>query len=128
MKNSTEEIDELIKNVLSEEEAQWYNDLDEQNLLDSALGVYKGKLGWIATVTTLVMMVLFGLSIYCLIQFLNSNETQEMIRWGAGMFGGFMAVTSIKTFHWMQMDKNAIIREMKRLEFQVGVLASKLDK
>jgi hypothetical protein len=32
----------------------------------------------------------------------------------------------LKLFHWMQMDKNAILRELKRVELQVGVLSAKL--
>jgi len=33
----------------------------------------------------------------------------------------------LKLFGWMQMDKNAILRELKRLELQVSSLAGKMS-
>ena len=126
MKNSNEEIDELIKSALSQEEAAYYNELEEQSLLDMALGVYRGKLKWLAILTALVMVIVFGLAIYCLVQFLNAETAKDMILWAAGLFGAMMATSMLKLFHWMQMDKNAILRELKRVELQVGVLSAKL--
>ena len=126
MKNSNEEIDELIKSALSQEEATYYNELEEQSLLDMALGVYRGKLKWLAILTAVVMIVVFGLAVYCLIQFLDADNTKDMILWAAGMFGAMMATSMLKLFHWMQMDKNAVLRELKRVELQVGVLTAKL--
>jgi len=38
-----------------------------------------------------------------------------------------IAMSMIKQFVWMQMNKNDILREMKRLELQVATLLSKLD-
>ncbi len=126
MKNSNDEIDELIKSALSQEEAAYYNELDEQSLLDNALSVYRGKLGWLAVLTAVIMVIVFGLAIYCLIQFLEADNTKDMILWAAGMFGAMMSSSMLKLFHWMQMDKNAILRELKRVELQVGVLSAKL--
>jgi len=126
MKNSNEEIDELIKSALSQEEAIYYNELEEQSLLDMAIGVYRGKLKWLAILTAVVMIVVFGLAVYCLIQFLDAENTKDMILWAAGMFGAMMVSSMLKLFHWMQMDKNAILRELKRVELQVGVLTAKL--
>ena len=128
MKNSTEEIDDLIKNALSQEEAKFYNDLDEQSLLDNALSVYRGKLGWIAVITTIVILIGTALFIYCLMMFLEAEDTKQMILWAAGMFGALSSISMLKLFHWMQMDKNSILRELKRVELQVAVLASKLNK
>ena len=126
MKNSSKEIDELIKNALTKEEAIFYNQLEEQSLLEMALGVYQGKLKWLAILTAVIMIIVFGLAVYCLVQFLQSEDTKEMILWAAGMFGAMMATSMLKLFHWMQMDKNAILRELKRVEFQVGLLATKV--
>lgn len=128
MKNTTEEIDELIKKALTKEEAAFYSGLEEQSVLDMVLGIYQGKMKWFAILTTIIQLIVFGLSIYCLIQFLETDEVAQMIRWGAGMFVGLMTMSMLKLFHWNQMDKNAIMRELKKVEFQVGILASKLKE
>ncbi|MFT4670131.1 MAG: hypothetical protein ACI9M9_001533 [Flavobacteriaceae bacterium] len=40
MKNKLEEIDDLIKETLTQEEAAFYDSLDEQSLLEMAWGAF----------------------------------------------------------------------------------------
>ena len=127
-KNNTEEIDDLILKALNEEEAEFYHQLDEQSFTEMFFGLYKGKMKWLSILSTVYIFIFFGLSIYCLVQFLSVDDTQLMIKWGAGMFYCIMAVTVLKLFQWMQMDKNSILREIKRLELQITSLNSKVSK
>ena len=128
MKTNMEDIDQLIKDTLTQEEAKFYNELDEQNLFQMLGGLYRGKLKWIFIYVNIVMIVIFGLFVYCAIQFFNTDITNELIKWG--ILGSFcmMAVGMLKLFAWMQIDKNALLREMKRLELQVSSLAIKLSQ
>ena len=126
MKNNMEEIDQLIKESLSQEEGQFYDELDQQNLLEMVAGLFRTKQWWLMIMMNIVMVVAFAIFIYCVVQFFNTEETNELIKWGIA--GGFcmMVVGMLKLFSWMQMDKNAILRELKRLELQVASLSGKL--
>ena len=127
MKDNTEDIDKLIKNALTEEEAKFYDELDEQNLFGMIGGVFSGKLKWLLILMNIVTVFAFIGLIYCIAQFVNTDVTNELIKWGIlGMF--FMLMMSmIKLFVWLQMDKNALLREIKRLELQLAALSSKLS-
>lgn len=125
MKNDTEKIDKLIKEALTEEEAKFYDELGEQNVFEKFGGVFRGKMGWLAIIMNVVVLVLFGLLVYCLIQFLNVETTNELIKWGAGMFTCMIMMSMLKLYFWMQMDKNDILRELKRLELQISALANR---
>ncbi|MBT8307953.1 MAG: hypothetical protein KJN85_13510 [Maribacter sp.] len=127
MNKEREKIDELIKETLNEEEAKFYDELEEQNLIGKLGEVYKGKMGWLAMIMNVVLLVIFGLFIYCIVQFFGSNETNELIKWASAGFLCMTAVSMLKLYIWMQMDKNDILREMKRLELQVATLSNKLD-
>jgi Family of unknown function (DUF6768) len=128
MKNNMNDIDQLIKDTLTQEEAKFYNELDEQNIFQMIGGLYHGKLKWIMVWMNFVMVIIFGLFVYCAIQFFNTDVTNELIKWA--VLGSFcmIAVGMLKLFSWMQIDKNAVLREIKRLELQVSSLASKLSK
>ena len=126
MKRQYEDIDRLIESALSKEEAAFYHQFDEQSVPEMVGGLFKGKLKWLTIMTMVVMVAIFALAIYCLVQFLNVEDTGLMIKWGAATFGCMMAVGMLKLFNWMQMDKNALLREIKRLEYQVAVLAGKV--
>jgi hypothetical protein len=125
MKNKMTEIDDLIKESLTHEEAEFYNQLDAQNPIEMLGGLFRGKNRWFIIVINIVMLFAFGAFIYCLIHFLNAETTENLIKWGAGGFVGLIILSMLKIFTWMQMDKNALLREMKRLELQISSLAGK---
>jgi len=125
MKNNMEDIDQLIKDTLTQEEAKFYNELDEQNVLQMLGGLLQGKNKWIIILMNIVQVAFFVLFIYCAIKFFVVEETNDLIRWGIFGSVALFAQSMLKLFTWMQMDKNAIIREIKRLELQVSSLAAK---
>ena len=122
MKEERENIDELIKQALSEEESEILERLDEQSIFEQVMSNFQGKMKWVAMYSAFMMLVLFGLSVYCFIEFLQAEEIRQMLLWGAGMGMGMMAVGMLKTWHWMQMDKNTLLREIKRLELHIAAL------
>ena len=123
-----EDIDKLIKETLTQEESKFYDELEEQNVLQMVLGLFHGKNKWIMILMNLMTLVFFGLFVYCTVQFFNTNETNELIKWGIGGLVFLFGVSILKVFAWMQMDKNAIIREVKRLELQVSSLSGKINE
>ena len=119
MKDNIEEIDKLIKDTLTQEEAKFYDELEEQNIFEMVLGLFKGKNKWIMFLMNFMTLVFFSLFIYCIIQFFNVDETKELIKWATGTIIFLLGVSMLKIFAWMQMDKNALLREMKRLELLI---------
>ncbi|RKE94747.1 DUF6768 family protein [Ichthyenterobacterium magnum] len=128
MKTNMEEIDQLIKDTLTQEEAKFYDDLDEQNAFEMIIGLFKGKNKWIMYMMNFMTLVFFVLFIYCVVQFFDAETTKELLKWGIGSLVFLFGVSMLKIFAWMQMDKNAILREMKRLELQVSSLSGKLSE
>lgn len=127
MKTNMEDIDQLIKDTLTQEEAKFYDDLEEQSFLQMVFGIFSGKNSWIVIVMSIVQVVFFGFFVYCAIQFFEVETTNELIKWGVFGTLSLMASSMLKVFSWMQMDKKAIIRELKRLELQVSSLSGKIS-
>ena len=75
----------------------------------------------------IVIIIVFGLLVYSFIQFFNTDLTNELIKWSLAIVIGLFMISMLKMFLWMQMDKNSIKRELKRLELQVSNLSSKLS-
>lgn len=125
MKKTNEEIDQIIHEALSKEEAEFYDQLGEQSLLEMSLGVFQGKNKVIYILVTIMAFLWFVGFIICLLRFLEAESTREMMLYGAGGFWCILSVTAIKLWHWMQMNTNRLLREMKRLELQVSALAER---
>lgn len=126
MKTNMEDIDKLIKDTLTEEEAKFYDSLDEQSVFAMIAGLYKGKNLWFTVVMHVVNIVAFGLMIYCLIQTFDVENTNDLMLWIAGFFICFITMSMLKIYAWMQIHRNALTREIKRLELQVSSLSSKI--
>lgn len=128
MKKQDEEIDELIKSALSAEEAKFYDNLGEQSLLEKLSEVHKGKTGWLASVMTFFHLLIFVVFIFCTVRFLNTEVINELIKWASAGFLCMIAMGMLKLYVWMQMDKNDILRALKRMELQVTALSHKKDE
>ena len=126
MKNEMEEIDMLIKDTLNQEEAKFYDSLEEQGIFEMLFGLFEGKNAWINILLNIMILVFFVAFIYCGIEFFNSETTDGFIKWGIGSMMLLLCISMLKLYAWMQMDKYAILREMKRLELQVMSLSGKL--
>jgi|UniRef100_UPI00404A0B73 uncharacterized membrane protein len=120
MKKTNEQIDKIIYEALSKEEAEFYDQLGEQNIIDMTLGVFQGKNKNLYILTFIMAFVLFIAVVYCGVQFYQAETVKEMLVYiGIGFFC-MTGVMGIKMWHWMQMNNNAILREMKRLELQIA--------
>jgi Family of unknown function (DUF6768) len=126
MKTNMEDIDKLIKETLTKEEAKFYDELDEQNLFQMLSGIFKGKNTWLAIIMNIMNAIIFGLLIYCIIQTMDVEKTNDLILWVGAVILCFLTMGMIKIYMWMQIHKNAIIRELKRLELQVSSLSGKI--
>ena len=124
-KNTPEEnIDQLIREALSREDSQAYDDLGEQNVIDQALGALQGRNRALKVLMMALSFVFFALSVYSAFQFFAVDATKDLILWASAFFLFMMATTSIKMWWWMEMEKYATIREIKRVELQLANLTS----
>ena len=125
MNDSEKEMDDLIHQALTKEEAAYYDQLGEQNMPQMILGLFKGKNSWITVVMFVFNLVVLGLSIYTFVEMLNTDVIVDKLEWAVYTLLGFITMSLLKIYNWNQMDKNAMLREIKRLEFQVSLLGKK---
>ncbi len=128
METKENNIDDLIRKSLSEEEAKFYSELDEPSIWEAFSSIFEGRNRWITYYSMFIVIGLTIFSVYALMQFLNVETIPEMIKWGAAMFASFISVGFLKIYYWMQMDKNVMIKEIKRLGLQLSILLSSIEK
>ena len=61
MKTNMEDIDKLIKDTLTQEEAKFYDELEEQNFFEMVGGLFRGKNSWFMVWTNAIQIVLAAL-------------------------------------------------------------------
>ncbi len=97
---------------------------DEPDLFEQVLETFRGRSRLLVIMSIAVGFVFMALSILCLVQFFGAAEVRSMIAWSLGLVFCLAAVMAMKVWFWMELQKNAITREIKRLEIQVTRLAN----
>jgi len=123
-----ENFDVLAKEALTQEEFEFMTNVEEQNIFDMLMGLYKGKQKWLSVYILIVIFAAFAFTIFCAIRFFQVEEIKEMMIYGAGGFLGLIMTGMLKVWFWLQMDNNTIIRELKRIELQMSIIAMNLKK
>ncbi len=118
-------IDALIKEALSKEEAEYYDKLEEKPVFEQFTGLYRGKNMWLNFLVTIMIVVALAACIYAGFRFAEAESTKELLGWALMMGATFIIISMLKIWSWMQMDKGELIREIKRLELQLSAIAGK---
>lgn len=126
MSRHDSQLDHMIREALSREEAEVFDRLGNPSLAELIADTFRGKLRWFAFGSWVANLVFVALAVACLLQFFRAEELPMMLRWALG-FGCCMAtVIAVKIWYWMELNRNATAREIKRLELEIARLATEL--
>lgn len=123
------DLDRAIRHSLSAEDAELLDRLGmDRALHQQVLATFEGQLRWVNVGAWIGGALLFGVACVMAWRFVHAPELEDMLRWGAAAALGFACVALVKVWFWMELQKNAIMREVKRLELQVTILAAQLRR
>ena len=62
----------------------------------------------------IITLIFLALAVVCAVNFFNAEQDRELLMWAAGFIVCFSAVSMLKVWYWMEMQRNALTREIKR--------------
>ena len=124
MSDLNDKIREALRNDDDEALAQL---AEEPDLFDQVLETFRGRNRALIFLAIAFGVVFMALSVFCLVRFFqtDADAVKPMIAWALGFMFCMLAVFGMKVWYWMELQKNAITREVKRLELQVTRLGSR---
>ncbi|MCK4873788.1 MAG: hypothetical protein KAS72_13785 [Phycisphaerales bacterium] len=121
------DIDKTIRAALQAEDQELFDKYGgEQSLLQMIAESFRGRQRWLMIGMHCNMLILTSLAVLSAIQFFRVESTRAMIAWSSGFIVGCLGTWLIKLWWWTRTDKNAVTREIKRLELQIARLAARL--
>ena len=122
MDKSDKELDQLIQQALSREEAEYFEKLGQQNIPQQLIGLFRGKNSWMNIVISVMHLVVLAIATWTFTEMLKTDIMVEKLEWMFYTIICFMSMMLFKLWGWNQMDKNVVLREVKRLEYQIALL------
>jgi hypothetical protein len=113
-------IDRAIRDALSKEDAEFLARFEDDNPINEALGTFSGRWGAMNILAALMSFALFGAFVYCVWNAFSASDVRATVMWSTGAIWTSLAVAMLKIYFFMEMNKNVVLREVKRLELQIA--------
>jgi hypothetical protein len=111
-------LDDDIRKALAEGDASY--DLDrEEGVFRQMAGLFHGKMRWMAIAVTIESIVFVVLILLSAIEFFRTDDIKWQIFYATGVLLLSLLLVLVKLWGWMQMNRYAIQREIKRLELRI---------
>lgn len=115
-----QDIDERIRQALSQEDQRVIDELDRGTGLFELIGMsFKGKQAWMMYYMYFLGFAVTGALVYFAVQFFNTTDVKTSMAWALGIIGCLFIITLVKIMAWQQMFKLELLRELKRLEMRL---------
>lgn len=114
--------DELIGAALDAEDRALLAAHAEPGYFAQAIGLFRGKLGWVIWFTYVVGIASFAVSMYAMWQVWHVDDPLLAVRWGVVSLLFFQGTVIMKLFLGSHLEANRMLREIKRVELQVAML------
>ena len=130
-KNSSDlvnNIDEEIRQALAaDEELAGFGAGDRQTQGDQGIfrelsEVFRGRQRWLNLLGAVIQLIYLGLCIWSAVRFFEAETSRDQILFATGFLASLGITMAFKIWFWMVLNRNAVLREVKRLELQVARL------
>jgi len=121
-------LDEQIRSALGPDHAGMLGAPEEGERVDElVISAFKSRNRAWTIFGVIFSLVFVALFIYCAVAFFDAQQTKHQIAWGIGASLCMLAVVAIKIWFWLEMQRLAISREIKRVELLTARLIRRLD-
>ena len=124
MKNINQKILEALKDDTAAHEFSE----EQANVLQLIGQSFKGTFRLTFVVIVTMQLIFAGMAIYCAYHLVNEFDIGLKINWLAGTLSTVVAFAIARIWFFMELNRLSVIREIKRVELQVSLLAETYQK
>ncbi|MEO9946462.1 DUF6768 family protein [Paraglaciecola sp.] len=121
MSDLNQKILEALKN---DEKAEGFSE-EQANALQLITKSFNGTFRLTFAVIVLLQIIFVGLAIYCGYHLINELDIGLKINWLAGTLLSGVAFAISRLWFFMELNRLSVLREIKRVELQVSLLAKR---
>jgi hypothetical protein len=121
------ELDQKIREALAPDEAELLGPPGEPPVGGQVVEMFQGRLRWVSVLVAVAGLALLVFTIVSVVCFFRAESTKAMIAWAGGFGLGLIAVSFSRLWFWLLFHRNAVLREVKRVELQLARLSRRLQ-
>lgn len=123
-------IDDMIRDALqpTDETLDELVHRTEPSIFAMTGSVLRGRQWWVNIPAFLFTLVFFAAAIFTAVKFFQVETVRDQIMCATGFMMFMMMVMALKLWFWMVMNRNAVTREVKRVELQIASLRDSMER
>ncbi|OQW60677.1 MAG: hypothetical protein A4S17_10365 [Proteobacteria bacterium HN_bin10] len=118
-------LDHAIREALSKEDAEFLDRFEKTTPIGEVMDTFRGRWALLNAFAAIITFAAFGFFVYAMLQIMNTDDLRMTVLWAAAAVTSAFFVGLLKIWFWMEMHRNQVLREVKRLELQVARLAAR---
>ena len=103
-----------------EERGQWIFEMVTES--------FRGRSRWLSILTWMKMIFFFLLTVGALIMFFRLETNRELIASATCFIVGLIGMNSMFGLYWLELNRNSLARDIKRVELQIARLAQRVGE
>jgi hypothetical protein len=115
-------IDDTIREALRNDAGDATFDDHELGMFEMMGETFRSRLRWWAVLVMIYIFAFLAVAIVAAVQFFGAEAVRSQILWATVFIVSTQAIGLLKSWWWNQMDRNALTREIKRLELRIALL------
>ena len=120
-------IDVKIREVLNSEDKEVLESYGKElGFFGMIAESFRGKLKAIVIAVFIFILVFAVMLVYCAIHFFSVADIGLKMNWLAGGLSALIVIGLLRLWYFMELNRLSVIREVKRLELLIALLAKKL--
>jgi hypothetical protein len=120
------ELGRRICETLPPNEAALLGPLDEPSLWEQVKQLFHGRLWWVSLLVAVAGGTFWVFLVVSVVYFFQAQSVRAMLAWAGGFGLSLIAVSLCRLWFWLLFHRNAVVREVKRVELLVAGLAGRL--
>ena len=117
-------IDTELENKLSLEDQHTLNEINQEcDLFDLIRLSFSGNGAWLTYFMYLIGFAAFFAAVYLYVNFAASTDLKSSLAYAVGIFICVFILFTVKILGWQNMQRLELLREIKRVEMRLMLLA-----
>jgi hypothetical protein len=122
------DFDRDVREAMEEDSSPAADLAREQGFREMVAATFRGRNRWMTILVWVYLWVFTALGVLVVVLFFRTDALADKLMYAAIFVVASLFVGMMKMWYWMLMNRNAVVREVKRLELRIAELQAAVEK
>lgn len=123
----SDDINEKLLKAIREDQQHYQTNEESATVLHMIGRSFHGTFRYTFVFVVVFQLAMAAIAVYCGYKLLVLSSLEDKLNWLAGLILSALTFAILRLWFFMELNRLSVLREIKRVEMQVALLAEKLN-